>query len=180
MYSFKNNINQEMKNLIQECIKMCDDANIPISKNITFGLDSAERRHGVCKYNLRTEEYQITISKYLVKTEDKKNTIIHELLHSCADGHSHGYGWQRHAHTIYKNYGIVITRCSSKEHTQVDIAHSRRQYFSKEEYEADGGKYLVAIGRVDSNTPSWYVKKTSRFAKNIDKYTSHGKKLRFM
>lgn len=180
MYNYKNNINSEMFNLIQECIKMCKDVNIPISDDITFGLDSAERRHGRCTYNRITGHCEITISKYLVNLEDKKNTIIHELLHSCPDGHSHGYGWQKHADTIYKNYKIVITRCSNKEHTQVDIAHSRRQYFSKEEYEQDGGKYLVAIGRVDSDTPSWYVKKNSHFAKHIDNYTSHGKKLRFM
>ncbi len=179
MYTFKT-MDNNTKQLFERAIKMCQDAGVPISENITFGLDSAESRHGVCKYNRRTGACQITISKYLVNEDDKLNTILHELCHSCADGHNHGYGWQCHAHKIYKAYNIVLTRCSSKAHTKVDIAHSRRQYFSKEEYAEDGGKYLVSIGRAGESNPVWFVKKTSHFVKHLDNYTSHGKKLILM
>jgi len=179
MYTFRA-MDNNTKQLFEKAIKMCQDAGIPIHKEITFGLDSAENRHGVCKYNRRNDTCQITISKYLVNEEDKLNTILHELCHSCADGHSHGYGWRRHAYKIYQEYNILLTRTSNKEHTKVDIAHSRRQYFSKEEYAQDGGKYLVAIGRVGESTPVWFVKKTSYFVKHLDSYTSHGKKLTLM
>lgn len=179
MYTFKA-MDNNTKQLFEKAIKMCQDAGVPISENITFGLDSAENRHGVCRHNRLTDDYQITISKYLVNEDDKLNTMLHELCHSCADGHSHGYGWKCHAYKIYQAYNIILTRCSSKAHTKVDIAHSRRQYFSKEEYAEDGGKYLVAIGRVGEANPVWFVKKTSYFVQHINDYTSHGKKLIIM
>lgn len=178
MYEY--HMDKKTTELVKTCIKMCKDADIPISDDITFGIDSAERRHGCCRYNKVTGHNIITISKYLVAEDDKKNTIIHELLHSCKDGHSHGYRWQYYANIIYNKYNIVITRCSTKEHSHVNIASSRRQYFTKKEYEEDGGNLLVAIGRVDATEPSWYVKKTSKFAQHLDEYTSHGKKLKFM
>ena len=179
MYNFKA-MDNNTKQLFEKAIKMCQDAGVPISEDITFGLDSAENRHGVCIHDRRTGKYRITISKYLVNEDDKLNTMLHELCHSCADGHNHGYGWKCHAYKIYKLYNIVLTRCSSKVHTKVDVAHSRRQYFSKEEYAQDGGQYLVAIGRVGESTPVWFVKKTSYFVKHLNDYTSRGKKLTLM
>lgn len=179
MYSFRT-MDSNTKQLFEKAINMCQEAGIPIHKDITFGLDSAENRHGVCKYNRRTDTCQITISKYLVSEDDKLNTILHELCHSCADGYNHGYGWKRHAYKIYQAYNIILTRTSNKQHVNVDVAHSHRQYFSKEEYEQDGGRYLVAISRDGEATPIWFVKKTSQFATHINSYTSRGKKLVFM
>ena len=178
MYVFDNTVDNKTKELFEKAIKMCKDINLPIAENITFGLDSAERRHGICKH--RGSQTFISISQYLVKEEDKLNTMIHELLHSCPEGHNHGYGWKCLAYKIYRAYNIEITRCSNKEHAQTDVAHSRRQYFTKEEYAADGGKYLVAIGREGEAAPVWFVKRTSQFARHINSYTSRGKKLVFM
>ena len=132
MYVFDSTVDNKTKELFEKAIKMCKDINLPIAENITFGLDSAERRHGICKH--RGSQTFISISQYLVKEEDKLNTMIHELLHSCPEGHNHGYGWKCLAYKIYRAYNIEITRCSNKEHAQTDVAHSRRQYFTKEEY----------------------------------------------
>lgn len=177
-------LDNKTKDMINECIDICKAVNIPISKSIIFGNSRGERTHGYCK--LKTDPrthgvvYLVNISSYLVNDEEKKNTIIHELLHTCDGCFNHGTLWQHYGNIIKRNYGIEITRCSKKEHTKISIASSHRKYFTAEEYKEDGGKYLVALGRVGEDKPIWFVKKNSTMVKNLSNYTSRGKALKLM
>ena len=76
----------------------------------------AKKRWGMC-----TEEgegiYKIEISSKLLKDDVEdihaKNTIIHEILHTCDGCLNHGKEWQRLANKVNNAYGYNIKRTTS-------------------------------------------------------------------
>ena len=179
-YSFDQNVDEKTKDLFFKGVKMLKDIGIPISNNIYFKLDRAEIRHGKCRSFANPDYREISITKYLVNDKDKLEVIIHELLHSCPDCFNchHGYPWIKYARIVREKYGINITVTCDKEHSPTNIKHSKRRYFTKDEYLLDGGKYLVAIGVENGNKPLWYIKKSSKINMNLHLYSSKGRKLK--
>lgn len=165
MYSYKKGVSQHLEALIKDCIKKCEEADIPISKNITFDVMKGEKVYGHCTSWRKTDQHIIEISKYLVNEEEIKNTIIHELLHSCPDGKGHGARWQYYGSIIQKKYGYIISRCDSKK-VVCDIYKSRRTYYTKDEYLANKD-ILVALAIEGDSQPRWYVKKTSKIMTSV-------------
>lgn len=168
MYFYNGTEIKKIKPLIEDCISKCQAINIPIAEEITFTSMNGERTYGITQLNRYTKEYTIKISKRLVKEEDIKNTIIHELLHTCKGCLNHGYQWNAYGSRIERNYGYVIQRCDNKEVVS-NVASSRRVYFTKNEYEANKD-ILVAIAVEDEETPRWFVKRTSKLAQRYAEY----------
>lgn len=176
MYTFKSDVNDKMRKMVLDCINKCNAINIPISKNIGFKTDSAERRNGYC-HHIGKDDHIISISRLLSEDSEIENTIFHELLHTCPGCNNHGYKWQRYGWQIERAYGQRIQRLNNKKRVAVDITHSRRRYFSKEEWEANKD-ILQAYTREGEDRPIWFCKKGSKTAKELEfNCTSHGKKI---
>lgn len=109
-----------MKNLMQyvnECYAELDSIHIPYRK-AKFSINTrAKHRWGNCK--MRYDCYEISISETLLQDDSSidglKNTIIHELLHTCPACMNHGYMWKLYADKVNRKFGYNIKRTSSAE-----------------------------------------------------------------
>lgn len=116
-----------MKNLMElayECMAELDAIGIEYAEIIDWQVNTrAKKRWGLCRH-CPDGTYIISISSRLladnVSSDGAKNTIIHELLHSCRDGRGHGEGWKRLADRVNRAYGYNIKRCSSAEEKGVE------------------------------------------------------------
>lgn len=108
---------KNLKALAVECIHELNDIGIyphcP-SENFTINY-RAKNRWGLC--GKCGGNYYIQISNELladnVDDHSTKQTIFHELLHSCDDCMKHTGEWKRLAGIVNKTYGYNITRCTS-------------------------------------------------------------------
>lgn len=75
------------------------------------------RKWGQCVY--RSCTYIIEIAPFLLDSSTPvdvlKNTLIHEILHSCKGCMNHGATWKAHADRINARYGYSISRLVQAE-----------------------------------------------------------------
>lgn len=96
-----------------------DALKIKYSPNISFVINTrAKARLGLCKKI--GNSYVIEISEILLdeRIDEKhglKNTIIHELLHTCRGCMKHTGRWKQYADRMNAAYGYAIQRTSSRE-----------------------------------------------------------------
>lgn len=84
---------------------------------IPIGSWNAVKTHGSCHIT-RRGVIEIRISKYLVKEEDIKNTILHELCHAYAPWRcGHDWQWKQLAEKVGNKFHTRITRTSNREHS---------------------------------------------------------------
>lgn len=102
--------------LLKEVISEATALNIPISNNInpTITINTrAKGRFGQCKK--RSGNYLIEISEHLTQAENKyiKQTLAHEVLHTCPNCMNHGRAWKAYAKRMNMKYGYEISRTNS-------------------------------------------------------------------
>lgn len=113
-----------MRNLLQianECMKELDTIGIEYGKIVKWEIATrTSSRWGQCKYfNGRNNKdgYSINISYFLLDDRNDievlKNTIIHELLHSCYGCMNHGARWKALAGKVNNELGYLIQRCAT-------------------------------------------------------------------
>ena len=86
---------------IKECMAELDRLRIPYAKNIRFTVNRrAKLRLGQCRVNVK---------------EGLKNTLHHELLHSCYGCMKHTGRWKAYADRVNAAYGYNIRRCATGE-----------------------------------------------------------------
>jgi len=106
------------------CKSELDKLGITYGNNITFSINTrAKTRWGQCKrknYNPITktyDKYEININSALLDDSTSetglKNTIIHELLHTCEGAHGHTGVWASLANIVNNKYHYNIKRTSS-------------------------------------------------------------------
>ena len=127
-----------MKNLIaiyNKCVLEMIDINMDISDKIV----SVKCNHrltaalGRCKRNSRTGIYEIEISPVMLadNVDDRvtKDTIIHELIHTCPGCMNHGYEWKRRAEIVNRKLGYNISRLAkTSELVSHGVEVKRREY----------------------------------------------------
>ena len=100
-----------------------DKLNIKYSPNISFVINTrAKARFGLCKKI--GDGYIIEISERLLdehidETHGLKNTIIHELLHTCRGCMKHTGKWAEYAQKVNDAYGYGIKRASSQDERDI-------------------------------------------------------------
>ncbi len=99
------------------CLKEVTDAGIEYGKIEEFIVNTrAINRYGRCTRK-PGGTFVIQISKYLlderVPVNELKNTIIHEILHTCKDCFNHGNAWKNEADIMNRKYGYNISRTGS-------------------------------------------------------------------
>ena len=99
-----------------ECMRELENIGIQCGNVISFEVNTrAKKRWGQCRKI--GNDYIISINHILLRDDTDinglKNTIIHELLHTCKGCMSHTGEWKRLAEKVNKYYGYDIKRCDS-------------------------------------------------------------------
>ena len=113
----------DLQEIALECMEELDAIGIEYGNIIEFEINTrAQRRWGQCK--AIPGGYSINISIRLLQDEKArkglKETILHELAHSCKGCMNHGTEWKRIVAKINKAYGYNIKRTNSAEDKQVE------------------------------------------------------------
>lgn len=114
---------RDLQKIAKECMNELDIIGIEYGNITSFEVNTrAKKRWGQCK--MVGGKYSINISIRLlnenVPLESLKDTIIHEILHTCKGCMNHGEKWKRHADCVNRKYGYNIKRCSSCEEKGVE------------------------------------------------------------
>lgn len=108
-----------LNRLLAAVLQEAKQAGIPVSERISPSAkinSRAKTRFGCCR---RTgKEYTIEISAILLEAEERavRQTLAHEILHTCPGCSNHGTLWQHWAAEMNRLYGYEIRRTDSPEH----------------------------------------------------------------
>lgn len=126
-----------MRNLYKyaaECMSELGAIGIPFRTSFFEVNNRAVYRWGLCRPN-GDGTFTIQISSVLLEDSNSicglKNTIIHELIHTCDGCMNHGNKWKEFADKVNKFYGYSIKRTSSPEEKGVSvdsIKENKRHY----------------------------------------------------
>ncbi len=106
--------------LQNECINELQRLGITLGNVSSWAINSrAKSRWGLCKLN-KDNTYTIEISSRLlsddtISEKSCKETIIHELLHTCKDCMKHTGKWRQYAEVVNNVYGYSIKRVTSSQ-----------------------------------------------------------------
>lgn len=145
-------------NLLKEVINEAININIPVSSNIISDViinTRAKGRFGQCKKN--NGYYSIEISEHLTQAENKyiKQTIAHEVLHTCPNCMNHGVTWKAYAKRMNMKYGYEISRTNSC--SNIGIANPR----------IENAKYIITCKTCGKKS---YKQRAANVVKHIDNY----------
>lgn len=127
-----------MKNLdklYRECVEEMKRINMDISNRIVgIKVNSRlSRSLGRCRLNRYSGSYTIEINPCMladsVEVKTAKNTIIHELIHTCPGCMNHGYEWKRRGDRVNRMLGYNI-----KRESEVEGLEANGVKLKKEEY----------------------------------------------
>ena len=101
-----------------ECMTELDKLEIEYGTVVEWKINTrAKQRWGLCRHT--PNEHIIEINKILLDENNDeqglKDTIIHELLHTCKGCNNHGTKWKQLAETVNRTYGYNIQRTSTAE-----------------------------------------------------------------
>ena len=87
----------------------------------------ARRRLGCCYY--QSGRYWIEGSQAVLEDEDLlKQTLVHELLHTCPKCRDHGPKWKAYAQTVNEKLGYRIERTVKTETPAGSLRHEEIKY----------------------------------------------------
>ncbi len=123
---------RNLRRVFEECCSELDAINIPYGnvKEIVPNA-RAQKRWGQCKRNY-DGTYSINISTQLLEDSTPinglKNTIIHELIHTCPECFNHRSKWKSYADKVNQRYGYDIKRCESSNEKGIDPFNTSAKY----------------------------------------------------
>ena len=153
---------KDLKKLTGECINEVKAAGICIGERISFEINKrAKTRWGLCRKN-RDGSYQIQIAGILlednrISEKSCKETIIHELLHTCEGCMKHTGRWKQYALKMNRLYGYDIKRVTTGVEKGVENYRSSQL----------PGKYMFVCKSCGAVI---YRKRESRFTRNYRNY----------
>ncbi len=154
---------EELKN---QCLSEINFTGITIGKNISWSINKRSRsRWGMCKKNV-DGTYEIQISEILLKDDrisEKacKETIIHEILHTCDGCMKHTGKWKFYANLMNREYGYNIKRTTQGSEKGIEDYKSTSMPI----------KYVFTCKGCGAKI---YRKKDSRFTRNYRNYMCTG------
>lgn len=115
---------RDLQIVANECLKELQNIGIEFGNIVGFEINTrAKRRWGQCK--AVPGGFKISISYILLDQRNSidglKNTIIHEVLHTCKGCQNHGKTWKYYAEKVNKAYGYNIKRCSTSEEKGIEF-----------------------------------------------------------
>ena len=155
------NMNKELylNSIAKICMNKLDDLSIPIEHNVAFTVNTrATTRFGQCKYNRKANTYSINIMSELIEPSTViglKQTIIHELLHTCPNCLNHGNIWKKYARMVNDATGLNVSRTNSCE--ELGVNRKAIQNY----------KYVIICEKCGKK---WYRQKASNITKYPERY----------
>lgn len=121
----ENYMQKKLNDAAVVCLKELDTIGVNYGKINSFSINTrASNLWGKCKSN-PNGGFDIEISQRLLADESSvdglKNTIIHEILHTCYNCQNHGRQWKYWADKVNQTYGYGIKRTSSAEEKGVTL-----------------------------------------------------------
>lgn len=110
-----------LSHIMVECMQELDAIGIEYGEIVEISVNArAKKRWGQCKKVSSRGQYSIEISACLLRDNvdiiATKNTVIHEILHTCEGCMNHGKNWKRQAEKVNRAYPQYnIKRCTSAE-----------------------------------------------------------------
>lgn len=153
---------RNLQEVYRECIAEMDNLNIPYGRIVEITVNRrSKRRWGQCRR--RGGVYMININVDLLADnaplKGLKETIIHEILHTCPNCMKHTGEWKRLVGIVNNYYGYNIKRCDSAEdkgldddYTNVKRAEARYRFRC-----ADCGSEIIRY-------------RESKFTRNYERY----------
>lgn len=123
---------RDLRTIAAACEKDLIGIGIKIGYIDSYEVNSrATGRLGQCRaVRGRNRHFRIQITSALlsesIPLDELKNTVYHELLHTCPGCMNHGEEWRRLAGIVNLAYGMNISRCASKDEESVKIMRERR------------------------------------------------------
>lgn len=113
--------------LLQAVLREAEALGIPVSQNIDPEVKRnrrAARRFGCCRF--REGRFEIEVAQRLAEGPEAgcRETLAHEVLHTCCGCRNHGKRWQSYAAKMNAAYGYTISRTSTNEKMGVDELRS--------------------------------------------------------
>jgi len=144
--------------LLQEVILEAKQLNIPISQNIDANviINTRAKRFGRC--SKRTDKFIIELSSIFDQAEDKmaKQTLTHEILHTCPDSMNHQALWKSHVSKMNRAYGYKIKRTNSCENIGVEREISKNAKYIIECQSCHSKIYKDRISGVIRNPENYH------------------------
>lgn len=110
---------KDFEQLQKICLDEVRDAGIQPGTIVSWEVNSrAKTRWGMCTKVPYTKSFKIQIAYQLladdrVSEKSCKETIIHEILHTCAGCQNHGAQWKYYASVMNQKYGYEIKRVTA-------------------------------------------------------------------
>ena len=99
------------------CRKELTALGIPIGDAVVRENKRFRSRWGQCRRSAGEEAYVIEISSVLLEDGNPvsalRDTIFHELLHTCPGCMNHGTAWRRYADMVNRRFGCRIKRTAA-------------------------------------------------------------------
>ena len=136
--AMKRQMEKRLEEIFRECIDEMNAIEIPFGKITEVTVNyRAKSRWGQCcrKCDVYGFVYTININCDLCHPEASekglKETIIHEILHTCPDCMCHTGEWKRLADLVNDCYGYNVKRCNSSEDKGMDDFYKQHQELAK-------------------------------------------------
>ena len=115
-----------------ECLAELDEIGIVYGNIVDFKVDTrAKRRLGLC--SIVDNGFVISVSKTLLENDENfkllKETILHEIIHTCEGCFNHGDRWKKIASIVNNAYDYDIKRAI--ETKEFDAEYSKRNHSHK-------------------------------------------------
>ena len=171
---------KDLNKLFNECKDELKKINIPFSNDIDLDVMTSKRSWGTCILHRLDNNFTIKINIKLLDDNvpdiPAKNTIIHELLHTCPNCMKHTGEWKEYANKVncyYSQYNIKRTNSSEEYEVKIkpvtynylfkcdkcgkEIGYQRNsskfvQYYWRYTHSVDGGHFIkIDNGKLNLN-----------------------------
>lgn len=99
---------------------------VTVNKRATTRWGQARRKSGVLSINISDVLLQDNVDDFPVR-----NTMMHEILHTCDMRDNHGSHWQSMAHKVNRELGYKISRCSNYSDYGIEPKEVEAKYILK-------------------------------------------------
>lgn len=126
--------------LLKEVVSQARTLGIPVSENIDPHVRVNSRaitRFGCCKYEGGRQIIEVALRVAEGPEESCRETIAHEILHTCWGCRNHGVRWKEYARRMNLVYGYHISRTSTNEEMGVEDERPYKYLFRCEKCGAE-------------------------------------------
>ena len=137
--AMKRRMEKRLGEMYRECIDEMNAIDIPYGKIVEVTVNyRAKSRWGQCRKSYANADgivYKININCDLCHPDASerglKETIIHEILHTCPDCMCHTGEWKRLAELVNDCYGYNVKRCNSSEEKGMEEFYAQHDELKK-------------------------------------------------